>query len=276
MFTAAAILKLAEQGKLSLNDTIGRWVPEYPRSEAAQITLRQLLTHSSGIADMEVRDIKRPLTGAEAAATMIKPLVSKPGERFGYSNAGYVLLQAVIERATGLSFDEALRRIVFGPAGMTRTGAWPVTAIVSNRATGYLHREEDPLGLGPRFSNEQFLGYGANGSGGEYSTADDMLAFLRAISTGKLLGPSTTKEMLTPRIDFLGAARPSRYGYGVDLTTCGGHPVFGHEGGGPNSGVSSLAYRTLDNDWSIIVLSNYDPPTAGDLAFSICEFVAPR
>jgi len=159
---------------------------------------------------------------------------------------------------------------------MTRTGLWPVTAIVPNRATGYLHREDDPLGLGPRFSNEQFLGYGANGSGGEYSTADDMFAFLTALSNGKLLGAEMTREMLTPRIDFAGAPRPSKYGYGVDLGSCAGQPTFGHEGGGANSGVSSIVTRTLESGWTIIVLSNTDPPAAGDLAFSICEFVAER
>ena len=276
MFTAAAILKLADQGKLSLDDTLAKWVPEYPQPEAARVTLRQLLSHSSGIGDMDVREIKQPMTGAAVAADMTEPLASKPGERFAYSNAGYVLLQAVVERATGKPFGEALRGLVFEPVGMKHSGTWPVTAIVPNRATGYLHPEDDPLGLGPRFSNEQFLGYSANGSGGEYSTADDMAAFLKAIASGSLLGPQATKEMLTPRMDFAGAPRPSKYGYGVDLTACGGHLVFGHEGGGANSGVSSLAYRTLDRGWTIVVLSNYDPPAAGDLTFSICEFVAGR
>jgi CubicO group peptidase (beta-lactamase class C family) len=276
MFTAAAILKLADQGKLGLDDSVAKWVPEYSHVEAREITLRQLLAHSSGIGDMDVRGIKQPMTGAEIAATMAEPLASKPGERFGYSNAGYVLLQAVVERATGKPFGEALKQLVFNPSGMAHTGSWPVTAVLQNRATGYLHPEDDPLGLGPRFSNEQFLGYGANGAGGEYSTADDMFAFLKAIAGGRLLGAPATREMLTPRIDFAGAPRPSKYGYGVDLTSCGGHPAFGHEGGGPNSGVSSLVYRTLDHGWTIIVLSNYDPPAAGDLTFSICEFVAGR
>ena len=276
MFTAAAILRLANEGKVSLDDTLAKWVPQYPHSEAAQITLKELLTHSAGIGDWDGRALRHERSGAEAAQTMTAPLEFKPGEHFSYSNAGYVLLQAVIEKATGKTFVEALEGLVFKPAGMTRTGLWPVTAIVPNRATGYLHTEDDPLGLGPRFSNEQFLGYGGDGSGGEYSTADDMFRFLSAVSNGKILGKAGAREMLTPRIDFAGAPRPSKYGYGMDLTTCGGHPLFGHEGGGEHSGVSSLAYRTLDGGWTIIVLSNYDPPAAGDLTFSICEFVAGR
>jgi CubicO group peptidase (beta-lactamase class C family) len=276
MFTAAAVLKLAGEGRLSLDDSLAKWVPEYPHPEAAKITVRHLLTHSAGIGEWDGRKIRGEKSGAELAATMTEPLQFEPGARFNYSNAGFVLLQAVVEKATGKSFADALEELVFAPAGMTRTGLWPVTAIVPNRATGYLRPEDDPLGLGPRFSNEQFLGYGANGSGGEYSTAADMLAFNRAIATGKLLGAAMTTEMLTPRIDFAGAQRPSKYGYGVDLGTCSGHATFGHGGGGPNSGVSSVDYYVRDTGWSVVVLSNYDPPAAEDLAFSICEFVAGR
>lgn len=276
MFTAAAVLRLAAEGKLSLDDPLAKWVPEYPHPESAVITLRQLLSHSAGIGEWDQRQVKQRMSGAEMAAQMTQPLQFTPGARFSYSNAGFILLQAVIEKATGKPLGDAIGELLFKPAGMTRSGLWPVTAIVSNRATGYLRSEDDPLSLGPRYSNEQFLGYGANGSGGEYSTVDDMFAFMKALASGKLLGPAYTKEMLSPRLDFAGAARPSRYGYGVDLGTCADHPIFGHEGGGPNSGVSSLAYRTLDTGWTVIVLSNYDPPAAGDLAFSICEFVAGR
>jgi CubicO group peptidase (beta-lactamase class C family) len=276
MFTAAAIMKLAEQGKLSLDDPLSKWVPEYAHPEATQITLKQLLTHSAGVGDLDIRQIRQPMTGAAIAATMTQPLEFKPGERFGYSNGGFVLLQAVVERASGQAFDSALGDLVFKPAGMTRTGTWPVTAIVPNRATGYLRPEDDPLGLGPRYSNEQFLGYGANGSGGEYSTVGDLFLFLSALANGKLLGPGGTKEMLAPRVDVLGGPRPAKYGYGVELTACDGHAAFGHEGGGANSGVDSTAYRTLDTGWTVIVLSNYDPPAPGDLALGICEFVAGR
>jgi CubicO group peptidase (beta-lactamase class C family) len=275
MFTAAAILKLANEGKLSLDDALSKWVPEYPHPEASKITLKQLLTHTAGIGEWDVGH-KQAFTGAEAAARMTEPLQFEPGSRFAYSNAGFVLLQAVIEKAAGKPFGAALDELVFKPAGMMRTALLPVTAIVPNRATGYLRPEDDPLGLGPRFSNAQYLGFVGDGAGGEYSTSHDMFAFLKSLASGKLLGSSATREMLTPRLDFAGAARPSKYGYGVDLPTCAGHPVFGHEGGGTNSGVSSLAYRTLDSGWTIIVLSNYDPPAAGDLAFSICEFVAGR
>jgi len=276
MFTAAAILRLARDGRLSLDDPLAKWVPEYPHPEASRITLKHLLTHSAGIGPWDGREFRRDMTGTELGATMTAPLEFAPGERFSYSNAGFVLLQAVIEKATGKSYGDALQQLIFAPAGMTGTGLWPVTAIVPNRATGYLRPEDDPLGLGPRFSNEQFLGYGANGSGGHYSTSADLLAFNRAIASDTLLGREWTGQMLTPRIDFAGAQRPTKYGYGIDLGQCSGHATFGHGGGGPNSGVSSVDYYVRDGGWSVIVLSNYDPPAAEDLAYSICEFVAGR
>lgn len=99
---------------------------------------------------------------------------------------------------------------------MASTGLWPVTTIVPNRATGYLYTEDDPLGLGPRYSNGQFLGYGANGAGGEYSTVGDMFALFRVIASQRLLGAKATEEMLTPRIAMAGAPRPTKYGYGVE------------------------------------------------------------
>lgn len=276
MFTAAAIMQLARDGKIALDDKLARLVPEYPHPEASVITLRQLLTHSAGIGEWENRASRKPMSGAQAAATMTKPHQFAPGERFAYSNAGYTLLGAVIEKATGKPLAEALQELVFLPARMKGTGLWPVTSVIPNRATGYLHKEDDPLGLGPRYSNEQFLGYAADGSGGEYSTVEDLLAFLSAVANGKLLGREATAEMLAPRIDFSGAALPMKYGYGVNRGTCAGKAMFGHEGGGANSGVSSLAFRLIDSGWTVIVLSNYDPPFAGELTMSICEFVARR
>lgn len=90
-------------------------MPEYPHPEAATITLRQLLTHSGGIGDFDIRQVRQPLTGAEMAARMTQPLEFKPGERFAYSNAGYVLLQAAIERATGKAFAGALNDLISTP-----------------------------------------------------------------------------------------------------------------------------------------------------------------
>ncbi len=273
MFTAAAVMRLAENGRLSLDDTLARWVPEYPDQEAAKrITLRHLLTHRAGIGDWDGRPLGQ-VTPREAAATMTAPHAFAPDEGFAYSNAGYVLLGAVIEAASGQPFDDAIERLVFRPAGMTRTDNRPVTEPVPNRAAGYLRPEDDPLGFGPRYENSKHLGWGGDASGGAYSTLDDLFAFHRALWSGRLLGAEATAEMLTARTDFPGTPQPSEYGYGVRLTKCGTASVFGHAGGGANSGVDASTYVTLDGRWTVIVLSNDDPPAGEEIAASLCEAV---
>ncbi|NEX93347.1 serine hydrolase domain-containing protein, partial [Caulobacter sp. 17J65-9] len=279
MFTAVAVGQLAEQGELSLDDTLAKWLPEYPnRAAAEKITLRQLLTHTSGLGDV---DRHRPDADKRLTARSIVPLMTadpdfEPGARVSYSNAGFVMLAAVVEAASGQSFDDYVRDHVFVPAGMTRTDYGLVTAIAPDRARGYLRPEHDPLGFEPRRSNEQFLGFKGDGSGGAYSNVDDLFAFKRALFGHRLLSEAWTKEMLAPRVDFAGAARPSKYGYGFHLESCAGTPTVGHAGGGPNSGVDSVMFATADGKWTVIVLGNYDPPAAEDLALSICGFVAAR
>ena len=272
MWTAVIIMKLVEQGKLSLDDTLGKWVAAYPHQQAAsKITIRQLLQHRAGLGDWDVRQTRSPLTSSAAAATMTEE-PGEPDKNFAYSNAGYVLLGAAAEKATGLTYEQLVDQFVFRPAGMKSSGFWPVTAIVSNRATGYLRPADDPLGFGPKFSNEQFLGYAGNASGGAYSTVDDLFAFHRALATGHLLRPETVKLMVDSSVEFSGAPRPMRYGLGLRLESCAGVPTLGHGGGGANSGVSSATYATLDGRWTIVVLGNTDPMPE-QVAIDVCELV---
>jgi CubicO group peptidase (beta-lactamase class C family) len=273
MLTAAAILKLAEQKRLSLDDTLAAWVPAYPHAAAAaRITLRQLLSHTGGLGSWDVQGLRATST-AELVRAMTAPPDAEPGARFAYSNAGFILLGAVIEKATGLEFDRALKSLVLDPVGMPRTAAWPVTAVVPNRATGYQRPAADPLGVGPRYANDQYLGYKGDGSGGLYTTVDDLFAFHRAVIGGKFFGPEATRLFLTAVTDFPGTPRPSKYGLGARFTECSGRPVFGHSGGGANSGVSAATFATLDGRWTVIVLANYD--TIGEeVAQAICDTVA--
>lgn len=271
MWTAIAILRLAEEGKLGLDDSVARWVPTYPHRDAAEkITLRMLLQHRAGMGEWDGRRLGL-MTSAQAAATMTTA-PSEPGKAFGYSNAGYVLLAAAAEKASGLSYEALVEKYVFKPAGMTRSGLWPVAAVIPNRATGYLRPPEDPLGYGPMFANDQYLGAGADGSGGGYSTIDDMFAFHRALADGRLLSKASLRPMIEQAVDFPGTPRPSRYGLGLRLSDCSGAPTLGHSGGGSNSGVSSATYASTDGEWTIIVLGNVDPMPE-EVAIDVCELV---
>lgn len=273
MFTAAAILKLVEQGRLSLDDSLAKWVPEYPDQDAARkITLHHLLTHTAGLADWS-RQFEPHASQREAAGTMTAPLAAEPGARMSYSNAGYVLLGAVLEASTGLPLERALEQLVLTPAGMTSTSF--ARGTIKDRATRYVLAEDDPIGFKaplPYTKDDHLTG---DASGGAYTTVDDLFAFHRALVKGRLLNAKLTSESLVPKVDFPGTPRPSKYGYGQRFGECSGRTVFGHSGGGPNAGVSNATYATTDGEWTVIVLSNTN--SAGEeLAISICEAVARR
>lgn len=272
MFTGVAVLQLVDAGVLALDDSIEKWLPgALPRTMGESIRVRHLLTHTAGLGPWDQR-AHEPASARARIASMPTVPAAPAGESFAYSNAGYVILEAIVEAATGRAFADVLQDKVFRPAGMDDTGLWATTAIVPRRATGYLRPENDPLGFHPRQSNEQFLGFIGDGSGGEYATASDLADFLAALQRGTLLSAAQRDAMLTGHVDFAGAARPMKYGYGALLTSCGERDFYGHEGGGTNSGVSSTALASRDGEWTIVVLSNYDPPAPSDLAFSICEF----
>ncbi|MGN3975349.1 serine hydrolase domain-containing protein [Tsuneonella sp. SYSU-LHT278] len=272
MFTAVVILRLAEQGVLTLDDTVGRWVPEYPHKDAAQrMTLRSLLNHTAGVGAWDGRMLRSAARPNEKAASMTAQ-PNPSGGRVSYSNAGYVLLGAAAEAATGKSFEQLVDELVFRPAGMGRSGYWPVTAVITDRATGYRLPESDPLGFNGRMSNEQFLGYAGDPSGGAYATVDDMMAFHRALADGTLLSAASRAAMIADPVPFPGAPRPWTYGLGMRLEDCAGVPTLGHSGGGANSGVSASTHASLDGSWTIIVLGNVDPMPE-ELAMDICELV---
>lgn len=272
MFTAAAILKLVEQVNLSLDDSLAKWVPEYPDKVAAdKIKLRHLLTHTAGLAEWE-RQFEIHASQRTAAKTMTAPLASEPGARMSYSNAGYVLLGAVLEAVTGRSLEDATRSLVFRPAGMKRTTFKPAMQ-VKRSATRYVHADDDPVGFRGYIAYTKDDHLAADGSGGAYTTVDDLFAFHRALVKGRLLSRPLTAEILSPKVDFPGAPRPSKYGYGQRFGECSGRPVLGHSGGGANAGISNATYATVDGEWTVIVLSNSN--SAGEeLAISICEAVA--
>src|SRR5262245_19463864 len=142
-FTAIAILQLQEQGKLNVHDPLANYLPGYPRGEA--ITIHQLLTNTSGIPDYITaegfsRTMSRPHTVDELIASFKdRPLLFNPGERFGYSNSGWVLLGALIERLAGKPYGDYVREHIFAPAGMERSGLEQPGQVLHGHAGGYQH-----------------------------------------------------------------------------------------------------------------------------------------
>ena len=189
--TAAAVLLLAERGKLSLDDHVSKFVPDLPDGD--RITIEELLTHYSGLADAsstpEYNDWARfPQTPASLVEKLAKmPMRSEPGTKYSYSNSNYHLLALIIEKASGRSYGDFLDENIFKPLGMTGTAHHgDEKTIVDGLATGYLPKDADAFEKPPYFDWTA-----KTGNGSLYTTAGDLLKFHRALQQGKLLKPET-------------------------------------------------------------------------------------
>lgn len=253
VFTQTAIGQLAQQGKLRLEDTIERWVPELPREIASRITVAQLLAHRSGLGDFfgpefEAADHSTLRTNADFLPFFAgRPLEFEPGTRQRYSNAGYVVLGLIVERVSGEDYHDYVRRHVYGPAGMTSTDSYALDDTVSNRAIGYTR-----LGAGEGVQDNRFtLPARGSAAGGGWSTVADLGRFVRAIREHKLLDPHWSAWLT-------GAPAPEGVVRASDATPALGG--LGLAGGSP--GVNALLDASFDPDWVVIVLANGDPPMA--------------
>jgi CubicO group peptidase (beta-lactamase class C family) len=269
MFTAVATLQLVEQGKFRLDDTLGAVLPRYPSDERrSRITVRQLLQHTAGLGDMwsSARKPVPGLTGAlaYAAAVAHEPLRFAPGSRWSYSNEGFAVLAAIVEEHGGMRFTDYLRTRVLAPAGMTETSiAAGADEHVPHRAVGYRPAPDDPLGAREPRANWSFLGAtGAmGGAGGGYTTAMDLMRFGTALRDGTLLGAALRDSMWTGMWDIPGYAG-EKYGFGSFTRRAGDRLVVGHGGGGTGSGMDNGFRMHADGRYTVVVLTNIDPPAA--------------
>lgn len=235
IFTHVALLQLRRDGKIDFSKTLRTYLPDYPSTIADQITIRQLLEMSSGMGDVfgpeyDAMPKERLRTLSDYLPLFAdKPLEFEPGTRRRYSNAGYIVLGLVIEKLSGMSYYDYVKAKIFTPAGMSDTDSYPADARTPRRATGYAGAKHDKTNL------DTLPGRGSSAGGG-YSTAGDMLRFTRAL------------PKLIPREDYLRlVGEPAGVGWG------GGAP-------GINAAVE------MEGDYTIIVLSNYDPPSASHVA----------
>lgn len=235
-FTQIAIHQLAKAGKLSLTDTIGTFLPDYPNTEAAsQVTVQHLLDMTSGIGDFfgprydatpkeKIRSI-----GDYLPLFADQPVEFAPGSGNRYSNGGYIVLGAIIETVSGQDYYTYVREHIFKPAGMLATDSYPRDAGTPNLALGYTRR----AGVGERVLNFDTLPGRGSSAGGGYSTAEDMLKYVRAVASGKLMLPNL------------------RGGLGI-------------AGGAP--GINSAVEWDARTGYIVIVLGNLDPPAAMQVA----------
>jgi len=244
MFTSVAVAQLAERGKLSFNDPVGKFFPDYPNKHAAEkITIHHLLTHTSGLADYF--DKKEYQSAKQAAGGRLKgprdyfpffasdPLTFEPGEKWEYSNAGFNVLGAIIEQVSGQSYFDYVTEHILKPAGMNNT---------------------DPSA--------------GSSAGGALSTVGDLLKFDMVFRRHKLLSRKYTDIILTPKVD---TAWGTKYGYGFGSAKVNGKRIVGH--GGDTVGISTEFDMYLDHGYTVIVLSNYDPPAASNISGKLQELI---
>jgi CubicO group peptidase (beta-lactamase class C family) len=256
-FTAAGILMLAEEGKLSVDDDITKYLPGYP-TQGRKITIEHLLTHTSGIVSYTSKPgymlhMAEDLGVAQLIDSIKNdPLQFEPGSRYRYNNSGYLLLGAIIEKISGQPYAKFVEQRIFVPLGMTHTAYEGFERSQGPRAVGHTRTD---TGFGAALALSMSQPYAA---GALVSTVDDLARWDAAIGSGKLLKPASWKRAFTSYRLLDG--KDTNYGYGWELGKLQGVPVISH--GGSINGFSTYAMRLPEQHVYVAVLSNSDSGAA--------------
>ncbi len=281
MFTAIAIAQLVEEKKLKFTDKVIHILPYIPKSIYSKVTVHQLLTHTAGTGDIfrnpKFWDIKDT---AKNISTYVNigiddPLWGKPGARFEYSNYGYILLGAIIEKVSGMSYYNYVKKNIFDVANMQNTDSYETDRPNTNMAIGYAippqmgaQKSTPTVEKIVREPNTTFIEVKGTSAGGGYSTANDLHLFSLALLGGKLLSHNsfemiTTGKIVVPPppipVNKASNANPlsqRKYGYGFGESFENNIRIIGHNGGAPGVNAHFYIYPTLG--YTVVVLSNYD------------------
>jgi CubicO group peptidase (beta-lactamase class C family) len=237
---ASAILKLADEGRLSTNDSIARFLAGVP-ADKREITIHHLLTHTSGLPTAYAAD---GITdrGEAVRAILALPLKSRPGAEVSYSNDAFTLLAAIVEIASGRPYEQFVEEAVLKPAGMAHSGFWPGPA--SSLA---------PVASAPQ-ARVARPNWGYRGATGMYSTVDDLLAFTRALRGGRIVSAASAARAMGTQVDRSGDA--SDIGYGWFLAERGGVPLITHSGAESGPDHYGWIYVLPTSGLAFVLLSN--------------------
>ena len=264
-FTAIAIAQLIQQGRLSLDDTLAKHLPNYPNTAAAaKITIRDLLTHRSGVAQFMGADFGEGSVAEMTRLVAAEPLAFEPGTQQQYSNGGYVVLGRVVEVVSGMSYSAYVSEKIYRPAGMTNTGFLKRGDPDTTVALGYFSADAQgrpAMGTPGVGSNPPRPG---NPAGGGYSTVTDMFRFARALRNGRLLDLSMTDYVVNGT--FSGKSGP-KFGFALREQMAGTRRFIGNGGGAP--GVNAEFRFEPAGEYTVVVLANSNPPAATRLLTDI-------
>lgn len=285
MFTGVAIAQLVEAGGLSFQGHVGDYLPNYPNQIVReQVTIHHLLTHTSGLGGFIDTSRRAEFLAARSQLKSIsdvinlfkdKPLQYPIGE-LHYSPDGYEVLGAIIETVSGGNYYDYIRQHIYQVADMTNTDSYEIDPRNprGDVAIGYTHRDPitDKMLEGDRFDNFGLNLFKGTASGSGYSTCRDLLKFTQALLGHKLLGSEMTEIVMTPKIKEGSMGNQTKYqGYGFQIFEIGNVVRVGHPG--RFAGVNTRIDMYPKLGYSVIVLANYDPPSAFDIAEKATELI---
>lgn len=256
-FIASGIMKLQEEGTLSVNDKLSKYFPDFPR--AGEVTIHQLLTHTSGIHSFTnkesfLNDVVKPVTNDSLINYFRNDEYDfSPGERYQYNNSGYFMLGLIIEKVSGLNYGEYLKKTFFDPIGMTNSGVYSTKIKLTDEALGY-EKQSDKYKRALDWNMDW-----AGGAGSLYSTTEDLYKWNEALFNNKVLKPESMKAAFTPVVLNNGSIPPGiKYGYGWGLNEYRGVSSIGHSGG--LHGFISQLMRIPKSNMTVVLLTNVMPP----------------
>jgi CubicO group peptidase (beta-lactamase class C family) len=274
IFTKTAICQLVDKGKLSFDDTLGKWLPDYPNVEARKtVTIRHLLLMTSGIGDFFGERFDSTPKDKIRGISDYLPLFAdqslgfRPGESRAYSNGGYVVLGAIIEKVSGQSYYNYVRDQIYKPAGMKNTDSYEADVPTPDLAEGYTNQSTGARTAGSKRVSNIYIRPGRGSSaGGGYSTAPDLLRFTEALQNYTLLSPAASSCFFSD--DMTGKPLQTEQKEQGKIAMGG----LGIAGGAP--GINAALEADFEKEFTIVVLSNYDPPAAESVARYIRRLMA--
>ena len=263
MLTAVSSMQLVQAGRLRLDTPLGAYLKDYPNADvASKVTPHHLLTHTGGTGDIFGPQFMAHRSELKTTSDYInlygtRGLQFTPGAQHVYSNYGFILLGALIERISGTSYDDYVAAHVLSKAGMTATAALPEDSLVPGRSVGYTRQ----IVAGSLVSNAPTLPYRGTPAGGGYSTVGDFAKFAAALREHRLLDAAHTAQLITGKVNV---APGFQYAYGITTRVVGGRTFVGHGGGAPGMN-GDLSFEP-NGGYVVVVLSNFDPPAANQMA----------
>jgi len=277
MFTSIAIAKLVQEEKLSFENTVADVLPDAKIDQSEKIKVHHLLTHTSGLGSFFTPEYMKNKDEYLEIGDLL-PIIAKeklafsPGERFQYSNSGFEVLGMIIEQLSGMSYFDFVKKSIFLPAGMKNTDSYRRDEQTANIAEGYTRMSMKGPDIKEELrSNKQMMRIKGSAAGGGHSTAKDLLLFSKTLFSYKLLPEKLTKKVLKGKIQLDPKNNNLNYAYGFGAHNYDGLISYGHKGGAPGINTFFGVYQPVN--YTLIVLSNYDPPAAERVANKIQSLI---